>query len=376
MFAKRLDYIDISGIRKMFEMAGGRDIINLALGEPDFPIPPESKEEIKRAIEEDFTHYTPNKGILELREELAKKFENRGIKTDPQQIIVTSGASEALFLAIMAFVDVKDEVLIPDPGFVSFNPMVRLAGGLPISVPLKEEDGFVIDLEEVKKRISKKTKMLIVNSPSNPTGAVFPKETIKGLAEICEDYNIMALSDEVYEDIIYEGKHYSVGQYTDNSIVVSAFSKTYAMTGLRLGYLKSTNEAVEEMLKVHQYIQASTCSLSQVAALAALKTKGFVEAMVKVFKKRREIAVDLLNKIDGVTCSLPKGAFYVFPNFSKFGRSSDLSMEFLKEAKVITTPGTAFGQYGEGFIRFSYATSENNISKGIERIRKYLYSVK
>lgn len=374
MFAERLSYIDISGIRKMFELARAEGVINLALGEPDFPIPEESKREIINALREDFTHYTPNKGIIELRERLASNFEKKGIATSPEEIIITSGASEALFLAIMAVVDIGDEVLIPDPGFVSFRPMVRMAGGVPISVPLREEDGFIVDIEEVKKRISKKTKMLIVNSPSNPTGAVFPKETIKGLAEVCKDSGIVALSDEVYEKIIYEGMHHSIGEYMDEAIIVNAFSKTYAMTGLRLGYLRANSEMVEEMLKIHQYIQASTCSLSQRAALVALDCEDFVRDMVSIFKKRRELAVKLLNEIDGVSCLEPKGAFYVFPNFSRFGGSGELAMELLREAKVVTTPGTAFGEYGEGFLRLSYATREDLIAEGIERIRKYLYS--
>jgi aspartate aminotransferase len=373
MFAERLKYIDISGIRKMFELAKA-DAINLALGEPDFGIPGEAKEEIAKALEEDFTHYTPNKGISELREALVEKLKENGIEASTEEIIVTSGASEALFLAIMALTDLGDEVLVPDPGFVSYGPMVRMAGGIPVSLPLKEEEGFVPDLEDIQERITERTKMLIINSPSNPTGAVFPGGTIKGIADLCEDNSLAVLSDEVYEKIIYEGKHHSIGRYTDNAITVNGFSKSYAMTGLRLGYVQARLEVVEEMLKVHQYIQASTCSLSQRAALAAMKAEGFVEGMVKVFKKRRDLAVRLLREIDGVSCQKPKGAFYVFPNFSRYGRSGELTMRFLKEARVVTTPGTAFGENGEGFIRFSYATGEDRIAEGIERIGKCLYS--
>jgi aspartate aminotransferase len=376
-FANRLRYIDISGIRKMFELAKAEGIINLAIGEPDFGIPQESKEAIKKALEEDFTHYTPNKGITELREALVKKLKKEsGVKTNVEEIIVTSGASEALLLAILATVNPGDEILIPDPGFVSFKPLVRVAGGIPVPIPIKEENEFVFDLEDIKEKITEKTKMIITNSPSNPTGAVFSKDIVKGIAELCEEYDLFVLSDEVYEEIIYEGKHYSIGKYTDKAITVNGFSKSYAMTGLRLGYVQAKLETIEEMLKIHQYIQASTCSLSQRAALAALQTsKKFIKKMVKTFKGRRDLIVELLNEIDDVNCLKPPGAFYVFPNFSKHGKSGKLVMDFLKDAKVVTTPGTAFGDYGEGYIRFSYATSEDEIAEGIKRIKNYLENI-
>lgn len=377
-FANRLRYIDISGIRKMFELARAEGIINLAIGEPDFGIPPESKEAIKKALDEDFTHYTPNKGVMQLREALVKKLKKEnGIKTDIEEIIITSGGSEALLLAILAIVNPNDEVLIPDPGFVSYKPLVRIAGGIPVSIPIKEENEFVFNLEDIRKKTTEKTKIIVINSPSNPTGAVFSKDIVRGIAELCEKHDLSVVSDEVYEKIIYEGKHYSIGKYTDKAITVNGFSKSYAMTGLRLGYVQAKLEVVEEMLKIHQYIQASTCSLSQRAALAALQTsEKFVENMVKTFKIRRDLIVELLNEIDDVNCLKPQGAFYVFPNFSKHGKSGRLVINFLKDAKVVVTPGTAFGDYGEGYIRFSYATSANKITEGIKRIKNYIYAVK
>jgi aspartate aminotransferase len=373
-FADRVRHIDISGIRQMFELAKAEGVINLGLGEPDFPIPTESKAAIRKALDEDFTHYTPSKGIVELREALVKKLEKEnGIKTDTEEIIVTSGASEALALALLALVDPGDEVLIPDPGFVAYAPLTRVAGGIPKPYMVKEEDQFDINPEEIKAGISEKTKAVILNSPNNPTGAVSSRETIEHIAEICSKNGIFVISDEVYEKMIFQGEHHSIGKYTDLAVTVNGFSKSYAMTGLRLGYVQSRLEIIEKMLKVHQYLQASTNSLSQRAALAALEGKNDAsEEMKKVFQKRRNLIVQLLNEIPGVRCQSPKGTFYAFPNFSNYGDSRTLAMKFLKEARVVTTPGTAFGENGEGYIRFSYACASVKIEEGIERIRKLL----
>lgn len=372
-FSKRTSYIDISGIRKMFELAKGEGIINLGLGEPDFPIPEESKKAIMDALEEDFTHYTPSNGLSELRERIAKKLEGNGISSSPNEIIVTSGASEALEIALLAVVDEGDEVLLPDPGFVSYAPLTRIAGGVPVPYSVREEEDFEVNASVMEERITSKTKVIIINSPGNPTGAVSEKKEIKEIAGIAEEHGIPVISDEVYDGIIYEGEHHSIGKYTDLAVTVNGFSKSFAMTGLRLGYVHAREEVIEEMLKVHQYVQASACSLSQAAAIAALEAGGdFTKDMVGVLKKRRDLMVGLLNEIEGVSCKKPRGAFYVFPNFSAFGGSSRLAMDILKEAGVVVTPGTAFGKNGEGYLRFSYATSEENIAEGIERIADYL----
>ncbi|MDP6613000.1 MAG: pyridoxal phosphate-dependent aminotransferase [Candidatus Hydrothermarchaeota archaeon] len=369
-FASRLAGIDISGIRRMFDLAGDEDVINLALGEPDFPIPPESKEAISRALEEDFTHYTPSKGIPELRKAIVQRELEKGASIKEEEIIVTSGASEALHLALLALVEAGDEVLIPDPGFVSYKPLVEIAGGRAIPYFLLEEDNFDIDLEALKEQITDKTHMIIMNSPSNPTGAVLSEDSIKGVAEIADEAGIPLLSDEIYDEIIYDGKHHSPTKFTDNAIIVKGFSKSYAMTGLRLGYVYAGREAIEEMIKVHQYIQASTCSLSQRAALAALDSRVFGEKMVAVLRTKRDLILQQLGKIPGVTCITPGGAFYVFPNFSRYGDSNTLVMKFLREARVVATPGTAFGQGSDGYIRFSYATGREKILEGIKRIRR------
>ncbi|MEE8357993.1 MAG: aminotransferase class I/II-fold pyridoxal phosphate-dependent enzyme, partial [Candidatus Hydrothermarchaeales archaeon] len=302
-----------------------------------------------------------------------KLWTENGIKTDEEELIVTSGASEALALALLAVVNPGDEVLIPDPGFVSYAPLIRTASGVPVPFKVKVEDEFEYALDEIEARINDNTRAIIINSPGNPTGAVLSKDVIKGVAEICEKRELFVISDEVYEKIIYKGHHYSIGKYTDWAITVNGFSKSYAMTGLRLGYVQSKLETIEEMLKVHQYLQASTNSLSQRAALAALKDdERFIEEMKRVFRERRGLIVDLLNDIPGVRCLKPKGAFYVFPDFSEHGDCRALCMRFLKEARVVTTPGTAFGENGEGYIRFSYASSTSSIGEGVGRIRDVL----
>jgi len=371
-FASRLSNVDISGIRRMFNLPKDKNLINLALGELNFGIPPKSKDAISQGLVENFTHYTPNKGIPELRTALVEKIKEPGVDYNDEEIIITSGASEALHLAILTIVDKGNEVLIPDPGFVSYSPLVNIASGKPVPYRLKEENSFYPEIKILKELINKKTKMIIINSPSNPTGAVFPKSILKEIADISEDQNITILSDEVYNEITYERNHQSIAKYSSNAIMVNSFSKSYAMTGLRLGYTYTERKIIEEMLKIHQYIQASTCSLSQISALAALRSKDFVDFILTELLERRNLAYTLLKKIPGVECSIPQGAFYLFPNFSKFGKSETLAMRIYKEAKVVTTPGNAFGKEGEGYLRLSYGTDKDKIKLGINRIRKCL----
>ncbi len=370
MHAKRLSYIDISGIRKMFELAKAEDVVNLALGEPDFPIPKEAKEEIIKSLKEDFTHYTSNKGIDELREKIARKLvkENK-IKADKEEIIVTSGGSEGLHLAILAFAEKGSEVLIPNPGFVSYEPLVRLAEAKPVYYPCREENGFVPSVEEIENLITDKTSMIIINSPNNPTGAVYPRDFFKSLAEVLHGGDIIVLSDEVYEKIIYDTKHYSMARFYENTVTVNSFSKTFAMTGLRIGYVHAREELTEQMLKIHQYIQACASSLAQRAALKAMENAKYIEEVVSELRKRRNLMLDMLAEI-GLDVVKPKGAFYMFPNFG--GDDKKLVIKILKEAKVVLTPGSAFGSLGKGYIRFSYAASEEKILLGMERLKKFL----
>jgi len=372
-FARRTSYIDISGIRRMFELASRREVINLGLGEPDFPIPEASKRAVIEALEKDHTHYTPTQGQLELRERIARRLSRKGMDASPEEIIITSGASEALLIALLALINPGDEVLIPDPGFVSYAPLTRMAGGVPVRYLLRKEDGFQPRREEVEGKLTGRTRCIVVNTPSNPTGAVLERRALEEIACMAEERSIPVLSDEVYDEIVYEGAHWSIARSMEHAVTINSFSKTYAMTGLRLGYLHARPEFIQEMLKLHQYIQASTCSLSQAAAIAALKEgEGFIKKMVKTLRRRRELMVRLLNEIDGVHCQKPGGAFYVFPDFSAHGSSSELALRMAKEAGVVVTPGSAFGESSPGHLRLSYATSEEKIGEGVSRIRSHL----
>ncbi|MGB9845047.1 pyridoxal phosphate-dependent aminotransferase [Methanothermobacter tenebrarum] len=365
MYARRLKGVSLSRIRKMFEVKG-EDMINLGIGEPDFNIPEDSKKAIMDALEEGFTHYTPNKGILELREAIAEKLRvENNINRDPEDIIVTVGASEALYMCTQALIDKGDEVLIPDPGFLSYDACVKLAEGKPIPVPL-EGKNFRMNPERVESLIGENTKAIILNSPSNPTGAVMEKDDTKAIAELAEEKNIIIISDEVYEKIIYEKKHYSPGQFTENAIIVNGFSKTYAMTGLRIGYLTAPTEIIEELLKIHQYNTACAPSISQAAALAALKgPQGAVDRMVAEFRRRRDLMFKRLNSM-GIECNKPSGAFYMFPHV---GDEIKFTNKALK-AGVVVVPGSAFGPNGKNHIRFSYATSYEKIKEAMDRIEK------
>lgn len=366
--AKRCKSIQLSEIRKMFELTPA-NAINLSLGEPDFDTPENIRNAVKKGLDEGFTHYTSNNGILELREAVSCKLadENK-VETGPENITVTVGASQALYISLQALVNKGDEVLIPDPGFLSYDAFVKLAEGKKIPVNLKEENEFRMTVDDVLDKITDKTKAIIMNSPSNPTGAVMKKEDIKGMAEIAEDHNIYLISDEVYEKIIYDGKHYSPGRYSENVITINAFSKTYAMTGFRIGYMAAKAEITEELLKVHQYNVACTSSLSQIAGLEALTgPQNSVEEMVSEFKRRRDLVVRRLNEM-GILFKAPKGAFYVFPGVSN-------SIEFVDEAikaGVIIVNGASFGKCGENHFRISYAAAYEKLVEAMDRLENII----
>ncbi|BAI61185.1 putative aspartate aminotransferase [Methanocella paludicola SANAE] len=358
-FDKRVTGINISGIRKMFEGAGP-GAINLGLGQPDFDTPEHIKAEAIKAIEEGFTGYTGNMGIPELREALVAKFKNEnGLSYSPAQILVTSGASEALHIAIEALCGKGDEILVPDPGFLSYSALATMADATPVPVPLGETLRY--DPEMVKKYITKNTRAIVLNSPSNPTGAVQTPAEIKAIVEIALDKGVTVISDEVYEHFIYGGVHESPARYGDNVITINAASKTYAMTGWRLGYLAAGPDYVDQMLKVHQYVQACACSISQRAAWAALTgPQNCVTIMRDEFRRRRDYLIGELHAM-GVECVMPQGAFYAFPYV---GDEQAKVMELLKKG-VITTPGSSFGEHGKGFIRMCYATSMPNLQKAV-----------
>ena len=358
--AKRTTTIELSQIRKMFEVTNP-DAINLGIGEPDFDVPENIKKAMIESINENDTHYSPNKGYIELREEIVKKFKNdNDIKTNPDNIIVTVGASEALYMCAQAFIEKGDEVLLPNPSFLSYEACVKLADGKITPVECSMENEFKLQASDVEKKITKNTKAIILNSPSNPTGAVMEKEEIKAIADLSTDKNFLIISDEIYEKIIYGKKHYSPAKWSDNVITLNGFSKTYAMTGLRIGYLTANEDLCEELLKIHQYNIACATTTSQRGALEALKgPQDKVNKMVGEFERRRDLIVERLNCMGYETVNA-EGAFYVFPKIE----DEDFVQKAAK-AGVITVPGAAFGSNGKGHVRMSYANSYENIEKAM-----------
>lgn len=358
--ASRTESIELSLIRKMFEVTNP-DAINLGIGEPDFNVPENIKNAMKKSIDENDTHYTPNKGIIELREEITKKFKkDNGIDTNPDNIIVTAGASEGLFLCAQAFIEKGDEILLPNPSFLSYEACIKIAGGTIVPVDCTMENEFKLKAEEVEEKITDKTKAIMLNSPSNPTGAVMEKEDVKAIADLSMDKNFLIISDEIYEKIIYNKKHYSPAKYSDNVITLNGFSKTYAMTGLRIGYLTANEDYTENLLKIHQYNIACASTTAQRGAYEALSgPQSEVDKMVSEFQRRRDLIVSRLNEMGYETVNA-EGAFYVFPKI----KDEDFVMKAAK-AGVITVPGIAFGSNGKGHVRMSYANSYDNIEKAM-----------
>ncbi len=377
--AERLNNIKPSGIRRLFTLTQKTpNLISLGLGEPDFTPPEHVLEAAKQAMAEGKTHYTPSSGIPSLREALAKKYTREyGLSYDPEdEILVTVGATEAVFLALLAFINPGDEVLLPDPGFVCYKPAVFIAGGIPVSIPMLENDGFKPDIEAVTSLITKRSRVIIINSPNNPTGSVLKYDELAKLAKLAVENDLIVVSDEVYEKIIYDDiKHHCLAtfpQMGERTVVVNSFSKTYAMTGFRVGYALGPADLISAMLLAQQFAVACVDGPAQYAATAALEgSQKFVSDMVSRFDKRRRLVYRRLGEIEGFTCSLPKGAFYAFPNIEAFKSSSDVFSDLLlRKAKVVVTPGSSFGEYGEGFLRLSYATSYEKIDEALDRLEK------
>ena len=377
--AKRLERIKPSGIRRFFALAQELpNAINLSVGEPDFTPPRHALDAGWQAAEEGQTHYAPTNGFPELREALAQKaYRDYGLNYDPSsEILITVGGTEAIFLALFGLVNPGDEVLIPNPGFVLYEPSVILAGGVPISIPLLEENGFKPSIDDVTSLVTDKSRVMILNYPNNPTGAVLSYDEIATLSKIAVERDMIVISDEVYEKIIYDNaKHHCLATFPEmreRTLIVNSFSKTYAITGLRVGYAYGPKELVSPLWLVHQYTAACVNSLAQHVALAALEgAQHFVKHMVREFDRRRRLIYKRLNEIEGFHCTLPSGAFYVFPNVKNFGLSSEEFAEFLvRGAQVTMVPGSAFGSYGEGYIRISYAAAYEQLEEALNRIEK------
>ena len=375
--AERLKRIKPSGIRRFFALAQGiPDAISLSLGEPDFSSPNHALDAGWQAAKEGKTHYAPTNGIPELREALAKKaYGDYGLSYDPDsEILITVGGTEAIFLALMSLVNPGDEVLIPNPGFVCYEPSVLLAGGVPVSVPLFEKNDYGPSINDVMSLITDKSRVMILNYPNNPTGAVLSYDEVAALAKIAVERDLIVISDEVYEKIIYDNaKHYCLATFPgmrERTLVVNSFSKAYAMTGLRVGYVYGPKELISSIWLMHQYTVACVNSLAQYIALAALRgPQDFVRNMVEEFDRRRRLVHKRLNEIEDFSCALPRGAFYVFPSIKGFGVSSEEFVGFLvKEAHVAVVPGSAFGSYGEGYIRISHAAAYEQLEEALNRI--------
>jgi len=375
--SRRAREVPKSGIREMFNIAQRLSgVINLSLGEPDFKTPQHIIRAAMEALQSGYTHYTPNRGLLEFREAAAHKLKvQNNIDVDPEtEVMATVGSMGALSLTMLTIIDSGDEVLIPSPGYVSYESQILMAGGRPVPYRLKEENRFQPDLDEISSLITRKTKAIVVNSPSNPTGAVFDYDALKGIADLAADENLLVISDEAYERITYDGiRHISPASLPgmmDRTISIFSFSKTYAMTGWRIGYAVANKEIISEMTKLQEHLVAHPSSISQMAATAALRRlNGQVERMVREYAERRRIVMDGLSKIPGIRFQRPMGAFYIFPNIRSFGMSSEeFTMYLLREAKVIVVPGSAFGRFGEGYIRISYSVSGEMLKEAIRRI--------
>ncbi len=368
-----------SGIRRFFDIVSTmHDVLSLGVGEPDFDTPWSVREACIYSLERGHTHYTSNYGTIELRKAISERIASRsGIDYSPEnQILVTVGVSEGMDLAMRAIMNPGDEVIVPEPCFVSYKPCVAFAGGRAVAVPSYVEDGFAVKPDQIRTAVTDKTKAILLGYPCNPTGAVPARETLQEIVRIACEHDLYIISDEIYDRLTYDGEHTCIptlpGAY-ERTILLNGFSKAYAMTGWRIGYACASPEIIETMMKIHQYTMMCASTMAQVAALEAIRggdRDSYV--MVEQYAQRRRVIVKGLNDA-GLPCLMPGGAFYVFPSIKHTGLSSDEFCErLLHEEKVAAVPGNAFGECGEGHIRCSYATSLDKISLAIERIGRFV----
>ncbi|MEK6718729.1 MAG: pyridoxal phosphate-dependent aminotransferase [candidate division NC10 bacterium] len=364
---------DVLGKARALERQG-RDIIHLEIGEPDFATPPHIVAAAKKALDDGYTHYGPTPGLPELREAIARHVsETRGIPVQPDQVVVTPGAKPIMFFTILALVNPGDEVILPDPGFPIYASVVRFAGGVPVPIPLMEQRDFGFDLDEFERRAGPQTKLIILNSPQNPTGGVLSPTDLRRIAAVAQRHRIPILSDEVYRRFSYGESPHSIASLpgmADLTILLDGFSKAYAMTGWRLGYGVMPVPLAEAVSRLMVNSNSCTASFTQVAGVAALEgDQRDSLAMVEAFRRRRDLVVAGLNAIPGVSCRTPAGAFYAFPNVTAFGRPAQVIADhLLQDAGVAVLAGTGFGQYGEGYLRLSYAASEARLSQALDRM--------
>jgi len=368
-----------SGIRKFFDIAAQMDdVISLGVGEPDFITPWSIRESCVYGLERGYTSYTANRGMPELREEISRHYKRvYNVEYNPDtEILVTVGVSEALDIALRAILEVGDEVLIPEPCYVSYQACTILAGGVPVTVDAKLENEFRITPEELEQHLTPKTKAILIGYPNNPTGAVMSRRDLMRIAEFAEKHDLIVISDEIYGDLTYDGIHEcfsALPKMRDRTILLNGFSKAYAMTGWRIGYALGNSDFIGAMTKIHQYTMLCAPVTAQVAAIEALKHgEKYMKKMVAEYDRRRNLIYDGLNKL-GLKCFEPKGAFYIFPDITSSGLTAeDFAEKLIRAEHVALVPGTAFGKSGTGHVRCSYATSIEKISAALKRIEKFL----
>ncbi|MCH8101857.1 MAG: pyridoxal phosphate-dependent aminotransferase [Chloroflexi bacterium] len=358
--------------------AQGHDIVHLEIGEPDFDTPAHIREAAKKALDDGYTHYVASPGIPEVRERIAAhQTERQGYDVSPDSIVVTPGAKPIMFFTMMALIEEGDEVIYPDPGFPIYKSMIDFVGGKAVPMRLLEENGFNADIDALRAAVSDKTKLIIVNSPNNPCGSVIPKDELEQIAEIACEVDAVVLTDEVYKDFYYEGEHESISQFPgmrERTIILDGMSKSYAMTGWRMGYGVFPEGLVEPISRLVTNSVSCTTAVVQMASIAAIDgPQEPVHKMVAEFKSRREMLINGLNSIKGISCVTPMGAFYAFPNIKATGlRSGEFADRMLMEGGVALLSGTSFGDFGEGYIRLSFANSQENLQIALDRIENFL----
>ncbi len=376
-----LDKIPKSGIRKLFDLAQGMEgVISLGIGEPHFNTPQNIVDVTIKALKEGKTYYSPNSGLLELSKAISEKMKkDNNIDVSENEVMVTVGGGEALSLAIQSSIKTGEGVIVPSPSFVAYSPTIILSGGIPVEVECREEDRFILNPEHLEEKITENTNLLIINTPSNPTGAVMEKNDLERIADIVNEYNLKVLSDEVYEKLIYDGKKHtsmaSLNGMEENVITVNSFSKTYSMTGWRVGYLSSKDEFLfDRMLKLHMYGPVCNNTFAQFGALEALKgPQDFVNQMREEFENRRNLLLKRIKEMNGVSAIKPEGAFYLFMNISPTGmKSEEFSERLLNEEKVVTVPGSAFGPYSDDYVRLAYPLKTEKINEACDRMDRFL----
>lgn len=371
-----------SVIREMFALQTGLDnVISFALGEPDFTAPQHVIDATVASLQRGETHYTPNAGIPALRQAVSDLYKRRGLDYKPSEVLIGAGAISMLNLACTAMLDIGDEVLVPDPGWANYVGLMMQVGAVPVPIHLKEENGFMYDVADLQAALTPKTKMILLNSPSNPTGGVASADNLRQIADFAKANDLYILTDEIYRELLWDDEPYtSIASFPgmkERTVVVDGFSKTYAMTGMRLAWAVAPEEVIVVMTKLLENVLSSVNEGMQWGGVAALNgSQECVEEMKRQYRRRREIIVGGLNDMKGVSCLMPKGAFYAFPNISKLGiPSREFAMRLLKEKHVVVVPGTGFGDGGEGFVRLAYATSEDNIREGLRRMKEFVESL-